>query len=280
MRIDSLINKDCSFEHRSLSFRSMKEAYDFEERECLRLHGIPKWENIRLHRMASIMRQAFKNPDMARALKARIEKEPSDWFRMAKRWQNARARDRCILMQYPNAANWNGIMFVGEAPGADEEYLGQPFVGKAGNKLTSLLRDAKVKRDLCLITNVFHIRPPANRVAFFFTREEKFAYKDKPRYNGMWLQENYVAEIKRLEREIAKWKPRVIVALGAVALWALCHESKITQHVGQTFTFKCQLDKSVPVVVCYHPSYLLRLHSAEKDAEAVEAIAKAKRISI
>jgi len=128
-------------------------------------------------------------------------------------------------------ADW---MLVGEAPGADEDRLGEPFVGQAGRLLDAMLAALGLRRDdKVYIANVLKCRPPANR---------------NPEPGEVACCAPYLA------RQIALVQPRVIVALGRFAVQALLStdasiaslRGKVHQHAG------------VPLVVTYHPAYLLR----------------------
>jgi len=131
------------------------------------------------------------------------------------------------------------LMFVGEAPGADEDKLGEPFVGRAGQLLTKILEAMGFTRDDVFIANVLKCRPdmPAGESG-----------NRKPRMDEMatclpWLRE-----------QIALVKPRVMVALGATAAEGLLGETRPMRELrGQWLDFQ-----STPVMVTYHPAYLLR----------------------
>jgi DNA polymerase len=103
------------------------------------------------------------------------------------------------------------VMFVGEAPGAQEDAQGRPFVGAAGKLLDRLLAEAGLRREDVYITNVVKHRPPGNR---------------PPRRSEV------KAELPDLEREIEAVDPDLIVPLGRHALDALAPGHKITQEHG------------------------------------------------
>jgi uracil-DNA glycosylase family 4 len=107
----------------------------------------------------------------------------------------------------PPGAN---IMLVGEAPGEQEAAQGKPFVGNAGRVLSELLNLAGLSRHECLIANVARERPPGNKIAYFFEDSKMTAPKAIMRE---W--------IKTLKEEIEFYKPNIVVALGATAMWAL-----------------------------------------------------------
>lgn len=130
------------------------------------------------------------------------------------------------------------IMLIGEAPGADEDASGTPFVGRAGKLLTKLIEECGFSRkDDFYIANTVKCRPPENRVP---TDEEK------------QLCENY------LLKQIEILQPKVIVLCGATSAKSfLGNKIKISQIRGQWYKILNNLDATV----IFHPSYLLRNHS-------------------
>lgn len=127
------------------------------------------------------------------------------------------------------------ILVVGEAPGAEEDRRGEPFVGRAGQLLDSMLRALGYGREQVFIANILKCRPPRNR-------------DPEP------------AEVEAcrpyLERQIALVAPRVILAVGRVAAQNLLATDKPLRMLRQRLhTLEPQ---GIPVVVSYHPAYLLR----------------------
>ncbi|HEY8223813.1 MAG TPA: uracil-DNA glycosylase [Pyrinomonadaceae bacterium] len=132
------------------------------------------------------------------------------------------------------------LMFVGEAPGADEDIQARPFVGRAGQLLTKIIEAIGLKREEVLIGNVNRCRPPGNRPP---TLEE--ASMCKP----------------FLLREIAIVQPEVIVTLGNTAIQNLLGAKQgITKLRG-----KFQDYKGIKVMPTYHPAYLLRDPSKKRE---------------
>jgi len=132
------------------------------------------------------------------------------------------------------------LMFVGEAPGADEDAQGKPFVGRAGQLLTKIIEAIGFKREEVLIGNVNRCRPPGNRQP---TLEE--------------------ASICRpfLFREIAAVQPDVIVVMGNTALRNLLEVREgITRVRGQFQDFR-----GIKVMPTFHPAYLLRDPSKKRE---------------
>jgi uracil-DNA glycosylase len=131
------------------------------------------------------------------------------------------------------------IMIVGEAPGADEEERGKPFVGKSGWLLDSLLAQSGIGRSGCYVTNVCKYRPPANKVEEWWTDNAAKARRNALpfRHGDHWLH-GYVAEgLADLPHEIEAAKPEVVVALGNLALWALTGETGIGNWRGSELWF-------------------------------------------
>ena len=132
------------------------------------------------------------------------------------------------------------LMFVGEAPGADEDVQGEPFVGRAGQLLTKIVEAIGMRREDVYIANVIKCRPPGNR-------------NPEP------------DEVERCEpflfRQIDTIKPKVIVALGKFAAQSLLRTTDpITRIRGKEFTYRDAI-----LMPTYHPAYLLRNPSAKRD---------------
>jgi DNA polymerase len=149
------------------------------------------------------------------------------------------------------------IMFVGEAPGADEDAQGLPFVGKAGQLLTKIIESTKTwKRQDVFICNVLKCRPPGNRTP----------------------QPEEVDQCRLyLEEQINIIKPKLIMALGASAAQALL---KTKDSVGKLRNKWHDL-KGIPLRVTYHPAALLRFDGYKKDvwADMKELTAKYQEIT-
>jgi DNA polymerase len=130
------------------------------------------------------------------------------------------------------SADW---MIIGEAPGAEEDRLGEPFVGRAGQLLDAMLKALGQSRETVYIANVLKCRPPNNRDP----RPEE-AEKCAP----------------YLERQITLVRPRIILALGRVAAQRLLEtDSPLSRMRGRVFHYG---EDRTPVIVTYHPAYLLR----------------------
>jgi len=133
------------------------------------------------------------------------------------------------------------LMFVGEAPGADEDALGEPFVGAAGQTLTKMINAMGLFRDKVYIANILKCRPdmPAGSSG-----------------NRKPTPEEMQTCIPYLHAQIDLIKPKVLVALGGTAMEGLLGKSGITKLRGTWHTYR-----DTPLMPTYHPAYLLRNQS-------------------
>lgn len=131
------------------------------------------------------------------------------------------------------------LMFVGEAPGADEDIQGEPFVGKAGQLLTKIIKTMNFSRDTVYIANVLKCRPDTPGQAFG---------------NRKPTPEEMETCLPFLLAQIEIIKPKIIVALGATAMEGLFGKPiPINKARGTWQTFR-----NIPVMPTFHPAYLLR----------------------
>ena len=132
------------------------------------------------------------------------------------------------------------LMFVGEAPGEDEDRQGEPFVGRAGQLLTKIIEAIGLTRQQVYIANVIKCRPPGNR---------------NPEADEVGTCEPF------LFQQIAAIQPRVIVALGKFAAQSLLRSTEpITKLRGRSFDFR-----GATLVPTFHPAYLLRNPPAKRE---------------
>ncbi len=147
-------------------------------------------------------------------------------------------------------AQW---MIIGEAPGVDEDRQGEPFVGRAGKLLNAMLLAIGLKREEVYIANVVKCRPPNNRDP---------------------LPEEAAACEAYLKRQIALLQPKVILVVGRIAAHNLLKtDSALGALRGKQFSYA---DTGIPVVVTYHPAYLLR--SPREKRKAWEDLQFARRV--
>jgi uracil-DNA glycosylase family 4 len=147
------------------------------------------------------------------------------------------------------------LVFVGEGPGADEDAQGLPFVGRAGQLLTQMIEGTARKEGIPLlrkdvyICNVVKCRPPENRTP----------QPDEMEICGRFLY-----------RQLAVIRPKAICVLGATAAKALLNRREgVTKLRGNWFRWR-----EIPVMVTYHPSYLLRPYNQDAKREAWEDLKK------
>jgi len=156
----------------------------------------------------------------------------------------------------PGEGNPNArIMFVGEAPGADEDAQGRPFVGRAGQLLDKVIVACGLKRSDVFIANILKCRPPENR---------------DPR------AEEIISCYPYLQRQIEIIEPEIIVALGAPAARTLLNTNKsIGQLRGQFHEYYAGLGRPpIKLMPTYHTAYLLRNYSPENRRRVWEDMKK------
>jgi len=147
-------------------------------------------------------------------------------------------RSRTVFGTGNRQADW---MLIGEAPGAEEDKQGFPFVGKAGQLLDRMLMAIGLQRELVYIANIVKCRPPENR---------------DPR------PEEAAACSAYLKRQIELVNPKVILVLGKVAAHNLLGTDEALGKLrGAPYLYA---DTGIPVIVTYHPAYLLRKPSEKR----------------
>lgn len=139
------------------------------------------------------------------------------------------------------------LMIIGEAPGAEEDKQGLPFVGASGHLLDAMLGSIGLNRDSVYITNVIAWRPPMNR---------------KP------SEAEIAACLPFLRRHIALVKPKVLLLLGGIALTSLMHMTDgITKTRGYWLNYEGDEGEApIPTMASFHPAYLLRSPAQKKNA--------------
>lgn len=133
------------------------------------------------------------------------------------------------------------LMFIGEAPGADEDATGRPFVGRAGQLLTKIIESIELKREDVYIANILKCRPPSNR---------------NPEKNEITACSGFLKE------QIEIIKPKIICSLGKFATMFILNtlDERISLYRGRVFDYN-----GIKVIPTYHPSYLLRNQSKKRD---------------
>lgn len=128
------------------------------------------------------------------------------------------------------SADW---MFIGEAPGQNEDIEGKPFVGQAGKLLTEMIRGIGLQRDEVYIANILKCRPPNNR---------------DPKKEEIKTCQEY------LQSQIELVKPKIILAVGRIAAQTLLDTNASLSKLRG----RCHQLNNIPLIVVYHPAYLLR----------------------
>ncbi len=143
-----------------------------------------------------------------------------------------KTRTQTVFGVGSESADW---MIIGEAPGAEEDRRGEPFVGRAGKLLDEMLRSVGLARDSVFIANILKCRPPNNR---------------DPAVDEAASCRSY------LDQQIALIAPKLILAVGRIAAQHLLEtDAPLGRLRGQKHYLN---DGQLPVVVTYHPAYLLR----------------------
>ena len=171
---------------------------------------------------------------------------PTEWDTLE---QEALACRKCVLHETrtrvvfgvgDRRARW---LVIGEAPGADEDRQGEPFVGRAGQLLNEMLRAAGLAREQVYIANILKCRPPENR---------------DPKPDESASCEGY------LQRQIALVQPGLLLAVGRIAAQNLLREdTPIGRLRGRVHRYG---PAGIPLVVTYHPAYLLRSPGQKRKA--------------
>lgn len=144
----------------------------------------------------------------------------------------SQSRNHTVFGEGPEQADW---LLVGEAPGQQEDRQGKPFVGRAGQLLTQMIRALDKTREQMFIANTLKCRPPGNRDP---------------------LPEELQACEPYLLKQIELIQPKVILALGRISAQALLKSDQpLGQLRGQVYQYG---PDKIPLIVTYHPAYLLR----------------------
>ena len=149
------------------------------------------------------------------------------------------------------------LVFVGEAPGADEDRTGEPFVGAAGQLLTKMIEAMGLRREDVYICNILKCRPPGNR---------------NPEPDEIAACEPF------LKRQLAAIRPRMIVTLGKFAAQCLLRsDAPISRLRGGWHSYE-----GIPLMPTYHPAFLLRTPSAKREvwSDLQQVMAELDRLGI
>ncbi|MEO8464263.1 MAG: uracil-DNA glycosylase [Gammaproteobacteria bacterium] len=206
-----------------------------QREEYLDALGIPVWK-LRAAPATSVSPAAAVAPHLATA--AAASPTTMGWDELA---ASVRVCTKCALHTTRTQTVFGvgrrdaDLLVIGEAPGADEDRQGEPFVGRAGQLLNSMLRAIGSPRSDVYIANILKCRPPGNR---------------DPQPDEAKTCTPYLA------RQIALVKPRAILAVGRIAAqWLLQTDSPIGRLRGRVVPYG---EAGTPLVITYHPAYLLR----------------------
>jgi len=174
---------------------------------------------------------AMSGPELSTEEKAKALEEIAEEVRSCQKCPDlAEARHKAVPGEGSPDAK---IVLVGEAPGADEDRQGRPFIGRAGQLLTKIIEACQLKREDVFICNILKCRPPGNR---------------NP------LPDEVAHCIGYLHRQLEVIRPKFIVALGSVAAQCLLDSKEsIGRMRGKLFDYR-----GVKLMATYHPAYLLR----------------------
>jgi len=146
-------------------------------------------------------------------------------------------------------ADW---LFIGEAPGKDEDIKGEPFVGRAGRLLNEIIFASSLSRESVFIANILKCRPPKNRDPH---------------------QDEVSSCISYLQQQIELINPKIIIAVGKIAAQKLLNTDKSMSDLrGYKHSFG---ENNIPLIVIYHPAYLLRSPTQKSKVWSDITLAKA-----
>ena len=194
-----------------------------------------------------------KKAELLEVAGATIEEKLDALRTMAETWEPARSMNSLRkTMVFAVGSPQATLMFVGEAPGAEEEKLREPFVGPAGQKLTAIIKAMGLDRPQVYISNICKFRP---------------AMDNQGSGNRKPTAEEMRACLPFVLKEIDLIKPQVIVALGATAAEGLGIPGTVGGLRG-----KFHSTSGIPTMVTYHPSYLLREEQTGDGIRAKRAV--------
>jgi uracil-DNA glycosylase len=179
---------------------------------------------------------AALSPDLA-SLRSNLE-----------RFEGCALKRTATQLVFADGAPGSRVMLVGEAPGGDEDRIGRPFVGRAGQLLDRMLHAIGLNRQRVYIANVVPWRPPGNRTP---TPQETQAC------------------LPFIRRQIELAAPEILVCLGGSATQTLLGVREgITRARGNWFTYECDNGRTIRAFAMFHPAYLLRQPGQKRQAWA------------
>ncbi len=187
---------------------------------------------------------AASSPDLA-TLRSNLE-----------RFEGCALKRTATQLVFADGTPGSKVMFVGEAPGGDEDRIGRPFVGRAGQLLDRMLHSIGLNRQRVYIANVVPWRPPGNRTPTPLETQACLPF---------------------IRRQIELAAPEILVCLGGSATQTLLGVSEgITRARGKWFTYECDNGQAIRAFAMFHPAYLLRQPGQKRQAWAdMRALANA-----
>lgn len=211
-----------------MSDRSQKSLVESRRLAYLQAMQIDVWRP----RIADAQSEASSVPQAAADIPLQDWQSLRDAVAGCTRCDLHRSRTQTVFGVGNEAAEW---MIIGEAPGMEEDRRGEPFVGRAGKLLDQMLRAVGLDRSKVFIANVLKCRPPNNRDP---SSDEAAACRPY------------------LDRQIELVQPRLILAVGRIAAQRLLEtDAPVGRMRGQAHYYG---ERRIPLVVTYHPAYLLR----------------------
>ena len=148
---------------------------------------------------------------------------------------------------------YSDIWFIGEAPGWEELQKQEPFVGYSGKELTKMLFEAGILRQNCYLTNVTDERPANGKIEDLFCKVREAKTLGLEKIDGKYPRASLVRDREEILGLIRKYRPKLVVPLGAIALWAITGNIGITAWRGSILDFE-----GVKVIPTFNPAGVLK----------------------
>jgi len=162
-----------------------------------------------------------------------------------------------------HASHFNGIAFIGGAPDDDALMAGKPFAGPVKRLLTQACQMAGIDIDECYLGNVFNEQPPDNDIKNWCAKlEERRSWAEigyPPVSRGNFLRSAHYYHLERLESEMEKLKPTIIIPLGDIAHWAFGGEGSVMKHRG-AISEASMVVPGAKLLPTYHPEMVHRVY--------------------
>ena len=205
------------------------------QQKYLKEIGITVWSEKKLRSIKNIEADAQNFSLANKLLDEELGQElghPASEVESCKQCELYKSRTKTVFGVGNKNADW---LIIGEAPGAEEDLKGEPFVGRAGKLLNAMFLSMGLQRKEVFIANILKCRPPKNR---------------DPKLEEVETCEKY------LKQQIELIQPKIILALGRIAAQNLLKtDTPIGKMRGNSYLYP---NSNLPVVVTYHPAYLLR----------------------